>query len=79
MADRQRAAILEHLRDMRREVEQIFTDAASWNENARAPGEPAVDPDPCGDMRRLLASIDDILTNDPGHGPIALLKWQRAH
>ena len=75
----QRAAIIDNLLYLRREVEQGFLDVAHWNDHVRKPDEARVDPDPYGDMTRLLAAIDEILEHDPGHGPIAILKWERAH
>jgi hypothetical protein len=44
------------------EIEQIFIDAASWNENNRPEGEPPIDPDPDGELRQVLNGISSRLT-----------------
>lgn len=79
MSDRER--IINKAKKLRSEIRQIFTDCESWNEfaTARKKGEPPIDPDPYGDLRRLLAALDEQIDNDPGHGPIAPLRWERAH
>lgn len=64
---------------LRAEIQQTFTDAASWNDNVRKPDEEPINPDPFGEMRRLLAAIDTMLENDPGHGPIAPIHFTRSH
>lgn len=57
---------------MRHQIEQMFIDCASWNENsiARKNGSDRVDPDPDGSMRRLADGLDRMLAEDPGVGPI---------
>ena len=75
----ERASLISRARTLRAGIQQIFTDAESWNDNARRPDEEPVDPDPFGEMRRLLAAIDEMLANDPGHGPIAPIKFTRSH
>lgn len=79
VADFKRDRILNRFRAVRQEVEQIFTDAAAWNEYVREPDEPEIDPDPFGDLRRLGAALDELLANDPGIGPIAPLRFERSH
>ena len=75
--DTQRAGIIARARRLRVEIEQNFTDGASWNENARKPGEAPIDPDPHGEMRRLANALDEMLANDTGEGPIAPLNFTR--
>ena len=77
--DDDRKRILERFRRLRRDIELDMNTAASWNENARKPGDEPIDADPFGEMRRLMAAIDELLANDPGHGPIAPLNFTRAH
>ena len=43
---------------LRAEIEQLFTDAASWNDNVRKADEEPIDPDPHGELRRIADSID---------------------
>lgn len=77
-----RAEILVNFRSLRREIEQMFIDCASWNENVRMPHEDPIDPDPDGRMRRLVQAIDELLANDPGVGQIAPLRFafiERTH
>ncbi len=75
----ERAALMANARRMRAEIEQMFIDAAHWNRSVRKPDEDPVDPDPYGEMRALAAALDEHLTNDPGFGPIAPLKFERRH
>jgi hypothetical protein len=78
MSEPERARIIGRARRLRAEIEQIFTDVASWNDNARHPDDALVDPDPFGELRRLATAIDDMLANDPGRGPIAPLNFTRS-
>lgn len=59
--DRQR--IIARAVVQRAEIEQIFTDIASWNDNstARQQGAEAIDPDPDGSLRRLADGLDRML------------------
>lgn len=79
MRDTTRSGILRRFRRLRDEIKQMFVDADSWNDNARKLGDPLIDPDPFGEMRRLADAIDELLANDPGHGPIAPLDFQRSN
>lgn len=78
MSDPERRRIINNARKLRANIEQIFIDCASWNDNARKPDDAPIDPDPFGEMRRMADQLDDFLANDPGHGPIAPLKFQRS-
>jgi hypothetical protein len=53
-----RASLTQRARDLRAEIEQMFTDAASWNDNARPPGVAPLNPDPDGQMRRIADELD---------------------
>jgi len=77
--DSERARILNRSRRLRDELKQYFTDIASWNQNTRKPDEEPIDPDPFGEMGRLLGALEEHLANDPGYGPIAPLKFERSH
>lgn len=46
---------------LRADIEQIFTDCASWNDNARKPHETPIDPDPDGKLRRVADGLDRTL------------------
>lgn len=75
----ERRRILRKYKRLRAEVQQIFTDAESWNEFARKPDEEPIDPDPFGELKRLLSAIDELLANDKGIGPIAAMNFTRSH
>lgn len=64
---KKRAQLIRNFRKFRAEVEQIFKDAASWNDNstARKNGAPPIDVDPDGALRRILAGLDKCLGNEP--------------
>ena len=62
--------IIARAKRLKAEIEQIFTDAAWWNDNGRHPHEDQIDPDPDGLLRRLVDGIDRMLADDDGHGPI---------
>lgn len=49
---------------LRAEIEQIFTDCASWNDNARKPHEEPIDPDPDGQLRRIADALDRTLASE---------------
>jgi hypothetical protein len=55
-ADLQR--IIANARTLRANVEQILTDCAWWNENARRPTEAPIDPDPDGELHRMRDRLD---------------------
>lgn len=74
-----RNEIIANMKRLRRNVQIDLNTAAYWNEHVRKADEEPIDPDPGGDMRRLLECIDTVLANDPGHGPIATLNFQRSH
>ena len=56
-----RAEIVSRARQMRREIAQIFDDAAHWN-SRHVPwkGQP-IDPDPDGQLRRIADGLDKML------------------
>ena len=51
-----------------REIDQIFVDCASWNENTRKPGEERIDPDPDGFLRRAKAALERTLASEAQRG-----------
>lgn len=55
MAPRTLQEVVAEARRQRREIAQLFMDVAHWN--GTHPGEPPIDPDPDGQLRR----IDDVL------------------
>ena len=57
----ERAAIIARARKLRAEIAQTFADAEHWN-RVHVPwkGKP-IDPDPDGQLGRILASIDRML------------------
>lgn len=73
-----RAEILDGLRQLRADCQLEFDTIARWNAR-RSPDQAPLNADPYGELRRLVAAIDDILEHDPGHGPIAELRFERSH
>ena len=59
--DEKRARLIRRARALRAEIEQVFTDCASWNDNHRKPGEPPIDADPDGSLRRMADALDRLL------------------
>jgi len=59
-AEVERQAFVQRMRELRMDIEQIFIDAASWNENstARKNGAEAINPDPDGELRRMADGLD---------------------
>lgn len=62
-ADRERQLIIDRARRLRHDIEQIFTDCASWNDNSvsRRNGAASIDPDPDGQLRRMADGLDRML------------------
>jgi hypothetical protein len=52
--------MLDNARRIRSDIEQIFIDVESWNDNsiARKNGAERIDPDPGGEMRRWALALD---------------------
>lgn len=69
-----RALILNNARISRDEIRQIFTDVASWNMNskARANGAAPIDPDPDGQLRRMLRSLESFIEREESHAKEAV-------
>ncbi len=59
-----RVLIIRRAMKLRVEIEQIFTDAASWNDNARQPGDEPIDADPDGKLRRIADGLDRMLERE---------------
>ena len=77
-----RAELIQRLRNLRDEIRQQFTDADHWNRIVRPlryPDAQPINPDPHGDLQRLLDRINHVLDHDKGHGPIEPLDFQRVH
>lgn len=79
MSDPERQRILRRFKKLRRSLELDFNTANYWNEHVRKPDEEPIDADPFGEMRRLMAAIDELLAHDTGSGPIASLNFLRSH
>lgn len=60
--DTGRQRLTERAMKLRADIEQIFIDCASWNDNARKPGEALIDPDPDGKLRRMADGLDRMLS-----------------
>lgn len=62
----ERIDLLRRAAASRVEIEQIFVDAASWNANAktRKQGDPPIDPDPDGRLRRAIDGISTMLERE---------------
>lgn len=65
-----RSRILQRAMKQRVEIEQIFTDIASWNDNstARKNGAEPIDPDPDGALRRMADGLDRMLSSEASRG-----------
>lgn len=61
---RQRAKLVEDMRQARQEIARIFLDCELWNTQVRQPHEAPIDPDPNGDLRVLADFYDRILKHD---------------
>jgi hypothetical protein len=59
-----RFEIIEGVKRLRRESQQIINDAESWNLNFRKPGADLIDPDPDGELKRIIAACDACLANE---------------
>ena len=59
--DESRAAIISRARQIRCEIEQIFTDAAHWNRIHVTWKDKPIDPDPDCQLRRIGEGIDRML------------------
>lgn len=57
----ERQQLIERMKRTREEIGQIFTDAATWNENHRPAGEAPIDPDPDGELLREANSLDQAI------------------
>lgn len=53
---------------MNRNIEQIFIDCASWNENARKPDMTPIDPDPDGRLRKAQKMLRDFVAEAQREG-----------
>lgn len=53
-----RHGIVAKARALRDEIHQIFVDTESWNDNARQPDEDPIDPDPDGELSRILQGLN---------------------
>lgn len=62
-----RQQIIDLGRLIRAEIQQIFVDAAHWNEHVRQPHEEPVDPDPDGRLQRCLDYIDAVVAGEGMH------------
>lgn len=73
MLDPEYQRIIANARRLRAEIDQIFTDVASWNDNskARKDGCEPIDPDPDGKLRKLADGIDEMLARERARGRIS--------
>lgn len=56
-----RQRLIDRAMHIRVEIEQIFIDCASWNDNARKPDEELIDSDADGKLRRMADGLDRML------------------
>jgi len=61
---------------LKAEIDQIFMDAAHWNECVRKASEVVIDPDPGGDLDCARKSLERFIA-DVTHGVGALRKMKR--
>lgn len=62
--DPERQRIVARAMTLRADIEQIFIDCASWNDNARKPDEETIDCDPDGKLRRIADGLDLFLVTE---------------
>ena len=65
-----RQQIINRALKLRVAIQQIFTDCASWNDNARKASEEPIDPDPDGQLRRIADGLDASLTAEHAGTPL---------
>lgn len=58
----QRGMLLAMMRQLRSDIEHIFTECDRWNRTH--PHEPSIDPDPDGELRRLTQAMDAVLMRE---------------
>ncbi len=63
-----RLVLIQRAMRLRVEIEQVFTDCASWNDSGRQPHEPAIDCDPDGKLRRMADGLDRMLEKEAARG-----------
>lgn len=59
-----RLEIINETKRIRRECQQILTDADHWNTNVRKGDEKPIDPDPNGELKRIIAACDACLASE---------------
>lgn len=66
LRDIERDRIIRRAKRLRADIEQIFTDCASWNDysTARKNGAEAINCDPGGELRRLADGLDRMLAEE---------------
>ena len=71
-SEHERADIIRRARMLLAEIEQVFVDVASWNDNAQARKEGCdpIDPDPDGELGRMRDGLMRLLAAEDrgGHG-----------
>ncbi len=59
-----RQSLIGRVKKLKAEIEQIFIDAAHWNENVRSADESPIDPDPDGQLKKILDGINRTLEKE---------------
>ena len=66
MQEYTREQLITRTRKIKSEIEQIFIDAAHWNENVRKPRQVPIDPDPDGKLALILEGLNKTLKTEEG-------------
>lgn len=67
---KERARIIAKIQRWADEQRQFLSDLEHWNQT-----HPDEEPIDMPDIRQMLATADDMLAKDPGHGPIAPFQY----
>jgi hypothetical protein len=59
-----REQIIERAKTIRAEAQQIITDCEHWNAQVRKPHESVINPDPDGQLAKIIAGIDRGLSRE---------------
>jgi hypothetical protein len=60
----ERHELITRMLDLRRESQQILTDAAHWNSSVRKPDEAPIDPDPDCDLANIILAVENAVAKE---------------
>ena len=70
----ERHELIDQINTLLRQMELYFNSVASWNENSRKPSDPAIDPDPDGQFKKIAGDFAETLRSESTH-KIPLGQW----